>query len=116
MRLKAIALLLATSAPLAAVAQAAQAPPLPSLLVTWAAPGALALPTAPEWHFQSLTMNDNGNRPVVLYENPQTKVFASFILFKISLASPPGRPAARTSCSPSSSTLPQGYRSRKMLQ
>ena len=55
--------------------------PLPPLLVTWAAPGALELPTSPDWQFQQLKMFDHDNRPVVLYKNSTSDVYASFIIF-----------------------------------
>ena len=60
----------------------AQSFPLPPLLVTWSAPGALDLPTSPDWHFEQINVFDNGNRPVVLYNNPTANVYASFIVFK----------------------------------
>jgi tetratricopeptide (TPR) repeat protein len=64
-----------------APAQPSQQRPSPKL-VTWFGPGAITLPTSPDWQLDFIDVYDNGQRPVFQYKNDKTVVTASFILFE----------------------------------
>ena len=54
----------------------------PLMLVTWFGPGAIALPSGPDWKPEMLTVYDKVTRPVAQYRKGDTELTVSFIVFE----------------------------------
>ncbi len=81
MRLLLFAVLLSLPIPTHSIAQLAPAKKQMQL-VTWFGPGGIALPLGGEWEPTMISVYDKNMRPVIEFENHETKVTLSFALFE----------------------------------
>ena len=77
-RLACVAMLLIVSP---SVAQQAK-PAKPMQLVTSFGPGAIPLPASSAWQPRMISVYDNNRRPVIEFEDPETRVTLSFVLYE----------------------------------